>query len=120
MGDDVMQEENKVNENTKTPAIEIHVGRSYSAAASAVSDSKLSPEQIEALQTTIASLISGFRPPDPPATEDKFGLDSLEIEIGFKVETSSGTALKLLLDAKGEANIRAKVVWSRHTSIPNP
>jgi hypothetical protein len=48
-----------------SPVVEIHVARSHGgAAASGERDSRLSPEQIAALQQTISGLVSGFRPPE--------------------------------------------------------
>jgi hypothetical protein len=98
------------------PVVEIHVAADgISAAASGPSDSRLSPEQIAAIQQTLMSLVSGFRPPSVDADKGKGGLQlgSLELELGFKLETGAGTVLKLLLNATAEASIKAKVVWGQ-------
>lgn len=96
------------------PTVEIHVAPSrMSAAAGAQRDTRLSDEQIAALQLTLANLVAGFRPPKEEPPDSGLRLNSIEIELGFKVETGSGSVLKLLLDASAEANITAKVAWGR-------
>ncbi len=96
------------------PLVEIHVADGgLSAAAGGGHGSRLSSDQILALQATLGTLVSGFRPPKTHEEGDGLRLASLEIELGFKVETGSGSVLKLIFDASGEASITAKVVWSR-------
>ena len=96
------------------PHVDIYIGSSrMGAAAGGSGETKLSSDQIAAIQATISELISGFHPPEVPKNENRIGLESLEVELGFKIEAGSGPLLKLLLDGKGEASIRAKVVWSR-------
>ncbi len=114
-----MKSEDQKDENSMTPTVEIYIptkGNITSAAQSRGSrgnDSKLSSEQIAVLQATLTNLMTGFHPPDVSDTDSGLKLDSLELELAFKVETGTGTAIKLLLDGKVEASITAKVGWKK-------
>jgi len=99
------------------PRIEIHAPKGRLGAAAGIADTLLSGDQIEALQQTIATLVAGFQPPS--GTEAKAAdaspvrFESLEVELGFKLELGAGSVLKLVFDASSEASINAKVTWSR-------
>jgi hypothetical protein len=96
------------------PVVEIHAGgRRLSAAAHGPQDSRLTPGQVAALQNTLATLMAGFRPPEERIERSGMRIDTLEIELGFKIETGTGGILRLLLDASAEASISAKVVWKQ-------
>jgi hypothetical protein len=112
-----VESEKEVEGSLFAPIVEIYIARSrrVSAAASSTggSESRLSPEQVLALQQTLTSFVSGFHPPEVHEEHAGFRLDSLEVELSFKVETGAGSMLKLLLDASAEASIKANVVWNR-------
>jgi hypothetical protein len=93
--------------------VEIYVGSGGISAAAGATDTRLSPEQIAAIQQTVTTLINGFRPPEAHADDDKIFLNSLEVHLGFTLQAGSGPALKLFLDASAQASILVKVVWSR-------
>ena len=103
----------KSRKNTPVPQVEIHVARDRLSAAAGGTDTHLSPEQIAAIQQTVTNLINGFHPPAAQAEDTRFKLDSMEVDLGFTVEASAGLTLKLVLNAKAQASINVKVVWSR-------
>lgn len=106
--------DNAENDGKYLPNVEIHVSEDrLSAAAGGGRESRLSPEQIAALQKTLATLVAGFRPPEPRDDDGALRLSSLEVELGFKIETGSGSMIKLIFDASAEASITAKIGWSR-------
>lgn len=86
---------------------------SDSPAATLQEEYSLSEIQITAIQNAVKSLVSGFEPPVQKSEEGVMNLDSLEIEIGLKIEAGIGKALKLIFDAGVNASIIAKVKWSR-------
>jgi hypothetical protein len=101
------------------PRIEIHAPRGRLGAAAGIADTLLSSDQIAALQQTITTLVAGFRPPSgtdagaKAADASSVRFESLEVELGFKLELGSGSVLKLVFDAGSEASITAKITWSR-------
>jgi hypothetical protein len=99
----------------KQPIVEIHVQTIRAGAAAAgTPEGKLSQEQLAAVQVTINNLVAGFKPPAAEGKKGEINLDSVEIELGFKLELSSGDLLKLIFaSAKGEASITAKATWKR-------
>jgi hypothetical protein len=104
------------NKKDQKIVVEIHTQPSrVGAAAGRQPESKLSDEQIVAIQATVNGLISGFKPPATETTEGTtMALDSIEVELGFKLEAGMGGLLKLMfVDAKGEASITAKATWRR-------
>jgi hypothetical protein len=109
-----MQAQNEPNVGATVPQVEIHVvPRAISAAAGGGGGSRLSQQQINAIQQTVIGLVAGFRPPVATEGGDGLSIKSLELELGFKVEAGVGSILNLFLDAKAESNIVARVVWSR-------
>ena len=111
-----MPAQNEPNVGATVPQVEIHVvPRAISAAAGGGGGggSRLSPQQINAIQQTVIGLVAGFRPPVATEGGDGLSIKSLELELGFKVEAGVGSILNLFLDAKAESNIVARVVWSR-------
>jgi Trypsin-co-occurring domain 1 len=97
------------------PKVEIHAPKAKLGAAAGIGDTLLSKDQIDALQVTITTLVAGFEPPAAAAKEDDKSVrfESLEVELGFKLELAAGAVLKLVFDASSEASITAKVTWSR-------
>ena len=108
-----MNEAAGMEQDVPSPLVEIYVGPSGVSAAAGASDTRLSPEQIAAVQQTVTTLVNGFRPPETHADNDKIALNSLEVNLGFTLQAGSGPALKLFLDASAQASIQVKVVWSR-------
>jgi hypothetical protein len=108
-----------MNSPEPMPRVEIHAPKGHIGAAAGIGDTLLSSDQIASLQQTITTLISGFRPPTAtqagahpdPASPVRF--ESLEVELGFKLELGAGSIVKLVFDAGSEASITAKVTWSR-------
>ncbi len=95
------------------PAIEVHVRRDRFDAAQSGGDSRLGDDDIRALQTAVAGIVAGFRPPDHPPEAGGYTLDEFEVAIGFKIETGTGAVLRLVLDGKAEAELSATLRWKR-------
>ena len=108
-----------MSEPEAKPRIEIHAPKVRLGVAAGVADTLLHGDQIAALQQTITTLVAGFRPPSEPdagaktADGSSVRFESLEIQLGFKLELGSGSVIKLIFDAGSEASITAKVTWSR-------
>jgi len=106
-----------MNVQQATPVVEIHAPKGKLGAAAGIGDTLLSGGQIVALQQTITTLVAGFQPPSEnqakAAGDASVRFESLEVELGFKLELSAGSVLKLVFDASSEASITAKVTWSR-------
>jgi hypothetical protein len=108
-----MARSSKKQVNPPVPPVEIHIAANRLSAAAGEKDTRLTPEQVTAIQQTVTSLIDGFHPPAAQPEDSSFLLDSLEVDLGFTVEASAGITLKLVLNAKAQASINVKVVWSR-------
>lgn len=100
-------------QDTQPPTIEIHFASSEISAAAGETNTRLSPEQIAAIQQTVSALASDFHPPVSKIEDDHFRMESLEMGLGFTIEAGTGPALKLILDASTKASIDVKVTWSR-------
>lgn len=95
------------------PVVEVHVKRNRLDAAQSGGGSRLGASEIHALQTTVADIVSGFKPPATKADPGGYQLEEFEVSIGFKVETGVGNLLRLVLDGKAEAELSASLRWKR-------
>jgi hypothetical protein len=96
------------------PNVEIHVNsQRMSAAASGEIESKLSDEQLRAIQITISKLVQGFCPQPQDEKDSNFKLSSIKLTIGFKLEIRTGSAIKLILDSSSEASISTTCEWNK-------
>lgn len=102
----------------RSAAPEIWLESPIGITADAEGAGQLSPAQVSAIQSSVSTLIAGFKPDVAANIEGAIALDAVEIELSFKVSADAGGVLRIILvGGKAEATIRAKATWKRQSSV---